>query len=72
MIFINGQTVRSARSILLNSDSAAWRFRSMLRSAKWTKPTSATFAEVPALMSAVSRKADIPCRSDVSPVPGTV
>jgi hypothetical protein len=31
MIFINWQTVRSARSILLNSDSAAWRFRAMLR-----------------------------------------
>ena len=37
MIFINWQIVRSARSILLNSDSAAWRFRTMLRSAMWCR-----------------------------------
>ena len=44
MIFINWQIVRSARSILLNSDSAAWRFRTMLRSAMWTLRKVATCA----------------------------
>jgi len=56
MIFINWQIVRSARSILLNSDSAAWRFRTMLRSAMWTKQTSEMCAGAVTRMSRIYPK----------------
>jgi len=59
MILINGQIFRSARSTLLNSESTAWRFRLMLRSAKWTKPTLAICAQAAVEMTAVGAEADI-------------